>query len=232
MEGGRCGTAEARKPGFRSTEVLVQHRLAFYCTYVHVPLTVRPVIFFGVCKTVTETCGKRTSSSLSEAWYSGHFARFLVCVRKFMPTEAFLFTYVCMWHTPRTSCTTSEVRPYARTEQSCTGPWSNMVSPMNQRRLHVTCILMSFRSHTRNWARSTDKHVFLVSSRRKWESCFRHPDTHYGLGPACNMNVWALGADSMLYKHIASCNSWFSRSPSLEQTLFPCLHTHVVLGLN
>jgi hypothetical protein len=130
----------------------------------------------------------------------GHFARFLVCARKFMPTEAFLFTYVCVWHAPRTSCTTSEVRPYARTELrvSCTGPWSNMVSPMNQRRLHVTCILMSFRAHTRNWARSTGKHAFLGSSQRKWESCFRHPEGHYGLGPACNMNVWALGSDSML----------------------------------
>ena len=39
-EGGRCGTAEARKPGFRNTEVLVQHRLAAYSTYVHVPRTV------------------------------------------------------------------------------------------------------------------------------------------------------------------------------------------------
>ena len=130
----------------------------------------------------------------------GHFARFLVCARKFMPTEAFLFTYVWVWHAPRTSCTTSEVRPYARTELrvSCTRPWSNMVSPMNQRRLHVTCILMSFRAHTRNWARSTGKHAFLGSSQRKWESCFRHPEGHYGLGPACNMNVWALGSDSML----------------------------------
>ena len=40
------------KPGFRITEVLVNHRLGSYCTYIHVPLTVRPVIFFGVCKTV------------------------------------------------------------------------------------------------------------------------------------------------------------------------------------
>jgi hypothetical protein len=62
----------------------------------------------------------------------GHFARFLVCTRKFMTTEVFLFTYVCMWHAPNTSCTKS--RPYTHTELcvSCTGPWSNVVSPMNQ----------------------------------------------------------------------------------------------------
>lgn len=63
-EGGRSGTAEARKPGFRSTEVLVQHRLAAYCTYVHVPRTVRPAIFFGVCKTVRSVVLRRGTKSV------------------------------------------------------------------------------------------------------------------------------------------------------------------------
>ena len=63
MEGGRCGTAEARKPGFRSTEVLVQHRLTAYSTFVHVPRTVRPAIFFGVCKIVRSVVLRRATKS-------------------------------------------------------------------------------------------------------------------------------------------------------------------------
>ncbi len=72
--------------------------------------------------------------------------------------------------------------------------------------------------------------------RRKWvnvvpELSLYCVTFHYGLGPAWNMNVWAVGTESILYKHISSCNSWFSRSPSLEQPLFPCLHIHCALGL-
>jgi hypothetical protein len=32
----------------------------------------------------------------------------------------------------------------------------------------------------------------------------------------CNMNVGALGTDSMLYEHIAACNSWFLGPHSLR----------------
>ena len=40
------------KPGFRRVELLVNHRLGPYCTYIHDPRTVKPAIFFDVCKTV------------------------------------------------------------------------------------------------------------------------------------------------------------------------------------
>jgi hypothetical protein len=36
----------------------------------------------------------------------------------------------------------------------------------------------------------------------------------------------------MFSKDIETCNSWFSRSPSLEHVLFPRRHTHCEQGLN
>jgi hypothetical protein len=135
----------------------------------------------------------------------GHFARFLVCGRKFMPTEAFLFTYVCMWHTPRTSCTTSEVRPYARTELrvSCTGPWNNMVSPMNQ----IT------RQKRLLWTRRQ------VASE---VSVLRTPPRHTGIGCQCNVNFSVVGSDLMWFQHLLMYNSWPSRCPSCDRPLLPC----------
>jgi hypothetical protein len=97
-EGRRCGTDEVRKPGFKITEVSVEHRLTVYCTYVHVPRTVRVTIFFGVCKTVLSVVFRRSIKSVFSLL--GHFTRFLVYQRKFITIpitiESFLFTYVCM----------------------------------------------------------------------------------------------------------------------------------------
>ena len=52
------------KPGFRRTEVLVNHGLGANCTYIHVPRTVRPVIFFGVCKTGLSVVLRRAIKSV------------------------------------------------------------------------------------------------------------------------------------------------------------------------
>jgi hypothetical protein len=43
---------------------------------------------------------------------------------------------------------------------------------------------------------------FLGSSQRQRPSCLLHPGTHYGLGRACNMNVWA--RDRLEQKHWSS----------------------------
>jgi hypothetical protein len=93
-EGGRSGTAEARKPGFRSTEVLVQHRLAAYCTYVHVPRTVRPAIFFGVCKTVRSVVLRRGTKSV----FAGAFCS-VSRVRTEVHAHWSLFVHICLYVT-------------------------------------------------------------------------------------------------------------------------------------
>ncbi len=94
MEGGRRGTAEARKPGSRSTEVLVQHRLAVYCTYVHVPHTVRSAIFFEVCKTVRSVVLRRDTKSV----FVGAFCSVSrVCTEVHVHWS--LFVHICLYVT-------------------------------------------------------------------------------------------------------------------------------------
>jgi hypothetical protein len=67
-----------------------------------------------------------------KARFSGDLASFLVCARKFIWLHAFLFSYVCMWHTPTRIWSTSELRPSLRTQvhEACAHSWSKIVSRM------------------------------------------------------------------------------------------------------
>jgi hypothetical protein len=86
-----------------------------------------------------------------------------------------------------------------------------MVSPMTQRRFHVTCSHMLLCVPTRKSARLTIKIACLVSSHTQQCDCsLTDTETYIGLGRMCNISVSALGPDSMLGQHIFDVNSWHS----------------------
>jgi hypothetical protein len=97
-----------------------------------------------------------------------------------------------------------------------------MVSPMTQRRFHVTCSHMLLCVPTRKSARLTIKIACLVSSHTQQCDCsLTDTETYIGLGRMCNISVSALGPDSMLGQHIFDVNSWHSCLLLLFCTLFP-----------
>ena len=87
----------------------------------------------------------------------------VLCTRKFICLHVFLFAYVCMWPIPICSW---EVIKFLITPalEEYTRPWSKMVSPMTQNRVHVTCVHIFLRAHTRKSARSTVPSDFVGSS--------------------------------------------------------------------
>ena len=99
-----------------------------------------------------------------------------------------------------------------------------MVSPMTQRRFHVTCSHMLLCVPTRKSVRLTIKIACLVSSHTQQCDCsLTDTETYIGLGRMCNISVSALGPDSMLGQHIFDVNSWHSCLLLLFCTLFPCI---------
>ena len=82
-----------------------------------------------MCASASVSCGTTTKP---KARLSGDLASFLVCVRKFIWLHAFLFTYVCMWHTPIRTWATSEIRPSLRTQVHEDLPYARMCTFLKQ----------------------------------------------------------------------------------------------------
>ena len=120
-----------------------------------------------------------------------------------------LFIYCCMRHGKKflgSDRVATSLRTYG--VKNVKHPWSKMVSPMTQRRFHVTCSHMLLCVPTRKSVRLTIKIACLVSSHTQQCDCrLTDTETYIGLGRMCNISVSALGPDSMLSQHIFDVNS-------------------------
>ena len=136
-----------------------------------------------------------------------------------------LFIYYCIWHGKKflgSERVATSLRTYG--VKNVKHPWSKMVSPMTQRRFHVTCSHMLLCVPTRKSVRLVIQITCLVSSHtQQCDYRLTDTETYIGLGRMCNISVSALGPDSMLGQHIFDVNSWHSCLLLLFCTLFPCI---------
>ena len=142
-----------------------------------------------------------------KAFFSGDLVSFLVCAPKFIWVYFFLFTYVCMCHTPIRTWSTSELRPFsprAQVHDVCVHSWSkDGVSNDPESFPYVMKTYERACAHTKasqiSWQRGFSS---LGSPQNSWTCSFKHTDTHDGPGRTWNCSVCALGYDSMLSKQI------------------------------
>ena len=89
---------------------------------------------------------------------------------------------------------------------------------------------MFFRASTRNTAQSPNKYAFCEDTRRpvRMHFCVRHRVWRSSscVKLHCLCARLRLGVVPTYYP----VNSWPSRSSSCEESLFPCLHAHIVEG--
>jgi hypothetical protein len=198
---GMISWTRSRRPGVKQQIVFSQHRVGDSSTDFHVPHTHQSAMSFTVNKTSISLTIDESENKL----LSGHLTVCVVYVRKFICLHVFLFVYVWMWHIPKriqigtlrpirvdhTNClqvaikTHSFIHKFLGRDQVTflsTRPWSKMVCPMTQNRVHVTCTHIFWRVHTRKSARSTVPSDFLGSSHDHCNSSFTHAETQANLG--------------------------------------------------